>query len=64
MLGKKKRFKVLHEEGAINITKILQDTVTGVNYMYHSSGSSGGLTPLLDKNGQVVVTTLGDDYED
>lgn len=38
--------------------EILVDTVTGVNYLYRLSGYSGGLTPLLDKDGKPVVTPL------
>ena len=36
--------------------EIWVDKETGVNYLYHQSGYSGGLTPLLDKDGNVVVT--------
>lgn len=57
---KEKRFKTIHEEGSIYYHRIIQDTVTGVNYLYSGSGSAGGITPLLDKNGQVVVTTIED----
>ncbi len=61
MFGKKdKRFKVLHEEGTVNLFRIIQDTVTGVNYLYSSYGQAGGITPLLDKEGQVVVTVVED----
>lgn len=65
MFNKKgKRFKTIYEEGSIYYSRIIQDTVTGVNYLYSGSGSAGGITPLLDKNGQVVVTTIEDWYED
>ena len=39
-------------------TKILVDRETGVNYLFHQSGHAGGLTPLLDKDGKPVVTTV------
>lgn len=32
----------------MNVTEIWVDKETGVNYMYHAAGYSGGLTPLLD----------------
>lgn len=61
MFAKKdKRFKVIHEEGAVNIFRVIQDTVTGVNYLYTGYGQSGGITPLLDESGQVVVTVVED----
>lgn len=34
---------------------ILVDTVTGVNYLVVSAGFGGGITPLLDSSGNVVV---------
>lgn len=50
------RFKKVYSQGGMNVTEIWVDTETGVNYMYHISGNSGGLTPLLDHDGKVVVT--------
>ena len=35
--------------------QILVDTVTGVNYLVVSTGFGGGVTPLLDSGGNVVV---------
>lgn len=34
---------------------ILVDRNTGVNYLQSMVGTGSGITPLLDKNGQVVV---------
>jgi hypothetical protein len=39
------------------------DKQTGVNYLYHQSGYSGGLTPLFDREGRVVVTPIQYEYE-
>lgn len=39
-------------------TEIWVDRETGVNYLYHSSGYSGGLTPLLDAMGKPVITPV------
>ena len=50
------RFKKVYSQGGVNVTEIWVDTETGVNYIYHMSGYSGGLTPLLDHEGKVVVT--------
>lgn len=38
--------------------EIWVDTQTGVNYLYRWSGYSGGMTPLLDRDGKPVVTTV------
>ena len=50
------RFKKVYSQGMGVVTEIWVDTKTGVNYIYHMSGYSGGLTPLLDHEGKVVVT--------
>ena len=34
---------------------VITDEETGVQYLYAWGGAGGGLTPLLDENGQVVV---------
>ena len=36
-------------------TYILTDRETGVQYLYAWGGAGGGLTPLLDNNGEVIV---------
>lgn len=35
---------------------ILRDKQTGVMYVAHNFGASGGLTPLLDKDGKPMTT--------
>ncbi|TCI71202.1 hypothetical protein EVJ22_07885 [Exiguobacterium sp. SH0S7] len=55
-----KRFKVklteqLPELGQITI---LVDLETGVNYIQTWVGTSGGITPLLDVNGEVVINPV------
>lgn len=50
------RFKKIYNQGVMNAVEIWVDTVTGVNYLYHRDGYSGGLTPLLDEDGKVVVS--------
>lgn len=52
------RFEKVYSQGMANITEIWVDKETGVNYMYHASGYSGGLTPLLDREGRPIVTTI------
>lgn len=55
-MGKEKRFQKVYSQD-LGCTMILVDTETGVNYLYVSGGSGGGVTPLLDAQGQVVITT-------
>ncbi len=45
-------------EPLTSTTKILVDRETGVNYLYHASGYSGGLTVLVDGGGKPIVTPL------
>ena len=53
---KEKRFKKTYGQGSMDSVEILVDTETGVNYLFKKSGYAGGLTPLLDANGKVVIT--------
>lgn len=54
-----KRFEVIFKEGAISSYKIIVDNVTGVNYILVSEGYGGGITPLLDKDGKIVISDVG-----
>ena len=56
-MAKDKRFiKVYSQE--MGSTEIWVDKETGVNYLFHSSGYSGGVTVLLDKDGKSVITSV------
>lgn len=55
-MKKEKRFKKVYSQGGLTSTEILVDKETGVNYVFYQSGYAGGLTPLLDSHGNVVVT--------
>lgn len=52
-----KRFIKTYAQGHMTVTEIWVDKETGVNYLYHSAGYSGGLTVLLDREGRPVITT-------
>lgn len=54
----KERFEKVYSQGAMNVTEIWVDRETGVNYVYHISGYAGGLTPLLDRDGKPIITTV------
>lgn len=55
-MAKEKRFVRIHTDGVGSGNEILMDTVTGVNYFYHSAGYGGGLTVLLDRDGKPVIS--------
>ncbi|MBR5262463.1 MAG: xylan 1,4-beta-xylosidase [Clostridia bacterium] len=55
---KNERFEKIYSQGRLESTEIWVDKVTGVNYIFHQSGNAGGMTPLLDKNGSVVVSEI------
>ena len=52
------RFKKVYAKGITTTNEIWVDTETGVNYFYHSAGYGAGLTPLLNRDGTPIVTTI------
>ena len=52
------RFKRMYSQGVLTLSEIWVDKQTGVNYLYHRDGYSGGMTPLLDAKGNIVVTPI------
>lgn len=52
------RFIKTYNQGVVNVIEIWVDRLTGVNYLYRTSGYGAGLTPLLDKDGKPVVTPI------
>ncbi len=64
-MAKDERFEKVYGQGTLNGMEIWVDKETGVNYLFHFAGYSGGLTPLLDNDGQPVITKLANyDLED
>ena len=57
-MGKYDRFIKTYSQGKLTVTEIWVDRETGVNYVFHASGYAGGLTPLLDREGKPVITTV------
>lgn len=51
-----KRFEVVSTQGTIESYRVIIDNETGVNYLYVSNGTSGGLTALLDSEGKPIIT--------
>ena len=56
----KDRFDIKESEsmGFSNHAKVIIDKETGVNYLFFHLGHAGGLTPLLDKEGNPIVTRV------
>ena len=57
-MAKDDRFEIIYSQGAINVMEIWVDKETGVNYLFHRNGYSGGLTPLVDRDGRPVVSPV------
>ena len=57
-MPKEKRFERIYKQGGLESCEILMDTETGVQYLFRASGYAGGLTPLLDAQGNVMVTSV------
>ena len=57
-MAKDKRFIKVYSDGAFSPFQIWIDKETGVNYLAMRDGYAGGITPLLDKFGNVVVTPI------
>ena len=54
------RFVKTYSQGQLTVMEIWVDKETGVNYIYHAAGYSGGLTVLLDREGRPVITPIYD----
>jgi hypothetical protein len=57
-MAKNDRFEKVYSQGAMNVIEIWVDKETGVNYVFRQSGYAGGMTPLLDRDGKPVVSTV------
>lgn len=57
-MSENKRFEKIYSQGVANVNEIWVDLETGVNYLYHASGYSGGLTVLLDRDGRPVISPV------
>lgn len=53
-----KRFEQTYNQGVLSTIQIWVDKETGVNYLYMTNGETGGLTPLLGRDGKPVVTAV------
>lgn len=55
------RFEIKEKEGNPfgYLRVIMEDTETGVQYLYVQSGYSGGLTPIIDRGGKPYIPKNG-----
>ena len=58
-MAEEKRFVKTYSQGVFSRSmEIWVDTKTGVNYLCTQSGYSGGMTPLLNRDGTPVITPI------
>ena len=59
-MNKENRFEVIEREGSqlmdSGMIQVIVDKETGVNYLFVKSGYAGGLTTLLNADGQTVIS--------
>lgn len=52
----KERFQIATSQGTVQSFKVIVDTETGVNYLYVASGFTSGLSVLVDKDGNPLIS--------
>lgn len=57
-MAKNERFENVYSKGSLSTTEIWVDKETGVNYLFHTSGYAGGMTPLLDRDGKPIISPV------
>ena len=50
-----RRFVWSEKEGMMSGTRVITDTLTGVQYLYAFEGYGGGLVVLVDKDGKPLL---------
>jgi len=62
----KDRFDIKEKDtlGLMTEASVIIDRETGVNYLFVHRGYGGGLTPLIDAEGNPIVTKTGSDTQD
>ena len=60
MAKKENRFEKVYSQSGLSAgtMEIWVDRETGVNYQFRASGYGGGLTVLLDRDGNPVVSSV------
>ena len=60
-MAKEERFKRIYKQGQLSGVQIWVDRKTGVNYVLAFDGYAGGMTVLVDSQGNPIVTAVSDD---
>ena len=57
-MAKNDRFENVYSQGGLSTMEIWVDKETGVNYLFHTSGYAGGMTPLLGRDGKQIISPV------
>lgn len=52
---REKRFETIEKQGKLEQFQVIRDNETGVLYMSHMFGYSGGLTVMVDQEGKPLI---------
>lgn len=52
---KNNRFEAIYKQGTLEQFKVIRDNETGVLYLLNSTGSGGGLTVMVDPEGNPLI---------
>ena len=55
-MAKNDRFENVYSQGGLSTMEIWVDKETGVNYLFHTSGYAGGMTPLVGRDGKPIIS--------
>lgn len=56
--AKNERFENVYSQDGLSTMEIWVDKETGVNYLFHTSGYAGGMTPLLGRDGKPIISPV------
>ena len=57
-MAKNDRIENVYSQGGLSTMEIWVDKETGVNYLFHTSGYAGGMTPLLGRDGKPIISPV------
>ncbi|RKD69658.1 hypothetical protein ATL39_3084 [Sinobaca qinghaiensis] len=52
---KNNRFEAIYKQGAIEQFKVIRDNETGVLYLLNGNATGGGLTVMVDQEGNPLI---------
>ena len=57
-MAKNDRFENVYSQGGLSTMEIWVDKETGVNYLFHTRGYAGGMTPLVGRDGKPIISPV------